>query len=69
MSSIARTHMNFPPDCGYQLCWPKMEGELWMGHQFSAFSDFTLFTINKLSYKVINTCLILNMCGGLKYPQ
>lgn len=46
--------MNFPPDFGVQLCWPKME-ELWTGYQFSAFGDFTHFTINKLNYKVINT--------------
>ena len=54
MSSTAKTHMNFPPDYGDQLSWPKMEGELWIGYQFSAFGDFTCFTINKLSYKVIN---------------
>lgn len=54
MSSIARTHMNFPSDYEDQFSWPKMEGKLWMGYQFSDFGDFTFFTINKLSYEVIN---------------
>ena len=68
MASIARTHMNFPPDFGVQLCWPKME-ELWSGYQFSAFGDFTRFTINKLNYKVINMFNFEHVWVGLKYLQ
>lgn len=53
---------------GFSFAGQKTE-ELWTGYQFSAFGDFTRFTINKLNYKVINMFNFEHVWVQLKYSQ